>query len=43
MVAHRQSTLARCDRILKVEGGRLVPFHSPSPRDEERVACAVTG
>ena len=42
MVAHRLSTLERCDRIVRIEGGRLVPVQGPSPRDEERVACAVT-
>jgi ABC-type bacteriocin/lantibiotic exporter with double-glycine peptidase domain len=33
MVAHRLTTLSRCDRILRVEGGRLVPF-------DERVLVA---
>ncbi|MEI7445341.1 MAG: ABC transporter ATP-binding protein [Burkholderiales bacterium] len=40
MVAHRLTTLGRCDRILRVEGGRLVPFdETPSPESAVGVAA----
>ncbi|MFM1990500.1 MAG: hypothetical protein RJA99_3457 [Pseudomonadota bacterium] len=42
MVAHRLSTLERCDRILRIDGGRLVPFGGQVPEDEESAACALT-
>lgn len=42
MVAHRLSTLDRCDRILRIEGGRLVPFQGVSPRDGQPAAREAT-
>jgi ABC-type multidrug transport system fused ATPase/permease subunit len=35
MVAHRLTTLERCDRIVRIEGGRIVPVHQPDPRDTD--------
>jgi ATP-binding cassette subfamily B protein len=42
MVAHRPSTLEHCDRIVRIEGGRIVPVQGASLLDGERVTCAVT-
>lgn len=40
MVAHRLTTLERCDRIVRIEGGRLVPLDAPRPPGRREAAAS---
>jgi ABC-type multidrug transport system fused ATPase/permease subunit len=43
VIAHRVTTLARCDRILRVEGGKVLDLGRPTPQLLDQLAGEPDG